>query len=102
MPIEKRKIQVEIERILNLALNSHENVALADRYVEIARKLSMKSRIRIPKVYKFFICRGCKRILLPGKTARFRIKKRGRISMIVVTCLRCKHVYRRIVEKRKV
>lgn len=98
MRINKRRILREIKRLLNLALKPMDDVCLADRYVELARELSMKSRVRIPRELKYFICKGCKRILIPGKTARFRIRRRGATRMIV-TCLRCGHVYRRLIKK---
>jgi len=97
---KKTKVLKEIIRIMEMALSTNE-LNLADRYVEIARRLCMKARIRMPSHLKLFICKGCKRILIPGKTARFRIKQKGGKKMVVISCFRCGHVYRKIVEPRK-
>ncbi|MCX8161780.1 MAG: ribonuclease P [Candidatus Bathyarchaeota archaeon] len=65
------------------------NSNLADRYVEIARRISMKTRIRIPNIYKrYYICRKCKRLIVPGYTCRIRIRSKGN-PRIIITCLRC-------------
>ena len=97
----KTRILKEIIRIMELAFSTND-LNLADRYVEIARRISMKARVRIPPYLKLFICRGCKRILIPGKTARFRIKQKGGRKMIVISCLRCGHIYRKIIESREI
>lgn len=86
---------------MELAFSTND-LNLADRYVEIAKRISMKARVRIPSYLKLFICRGCKRILIPGKTARFRIKQKGGRKMIVISCFRCGHIYRKIVESREI
>ena len=95
MKDRRRRILEEIEKMIRLALKS-DSIELADRYVEIAREISMKSRVRIPRDLKIFICKGCKKALIPGKTALFRVKKNHR-TILIITCLRCNHVYRRVL-----
>ena len=58
---------------------------LCRRYVEIARKISMKYLVRIPKIYRLRFCKKCLSYLVPGKNCRVRLKK----SKVVVTCLNC-------------
>ena len=94
--IDKRAVSHEIEKMMAMALERGGDLDLADRYVELARAVSMKSRVRIPRELKLFICKGCKRALIPGVTARFRVK-RSRERHIAITCLRCGHIYRKIV-----
>ncbi|NIM45205.1 MAG: hypothetical protein GTO54_06160 [Nitrososphaeria archaeon] len=94
--IDKRSVAEELMKLMTLSLNHGGNLKLADRYVELARGLSMKSRVRITKRMKHFICRGCKRVLIPGVTARFRVRTK-REKHIAVTCLRCGHIHRRIL-----
>ncbi len=66
----------------------HENPELAQRYIQIARRIAMRTRLRLPKVYKSQICRKCKSFILPGVNCRFRIQQR-RESHMVITCLNC-------------
>ncbi|MEM2739392.1 MAG: ribonuclease P protein component 4 [Candidatus Bathyarchaeia archaeon] len=87
----RRGIALErIERLFELALKYFEkNPEIADRYVEVARRISMKAKVRIPKTYKrYFVCRGCKRLMVPGYTCRIRIRSEGS-PRIIITCLRC-------------
>ncbi|MHA1819208.1 MAG: ribonuclease P protein component 4 [Promethearchaeota archaeon] len=68
------------------------NPDLANRYVELARAYSMSAKVKIPIVYKKFICHKCKKLMVPGYSARYRIiskKKRG--SYFNITCLNCGH-----------
>lgn len=56
-----------------------------DRYVQLAREIGMRYRVRIPSHLKMRICRGCYSFLIPGKNARVRL--RG--DYITTTCLKC-------------
>lgn len=82
-----------IHRLFNLAKNViREDEKLAQRYIDIARRISMASRVRIPREYRRQICRGCKKFILPGINCRVRIRQR-REPHVVVTCSYCgKHM----------
>lgn len=86
-----------IEELFELAKEEalKERLDRADRYVEIARKIGMKYRVRIPKKYKLLFCKRCYRFLLPGITARVRIVK----GKITIYCFYCRS-YRRIPLKK--
>jgi ribonuclease P protein subunit RPR2 len=58
---------------------------LADRYVDLARRISMRYLVPIPKEFKRSFCKYCYCYLLPDKNCRIRIKK----GKIVVFCLNC-------------
>ena len=45
----------------------------------------------LPEQLKHWICRGCKRVLIPGETARVRVRDKIRIT----TCLSCNREKRR-------
>lgn len=60
---------------------------LSKRYVELARKISMRTKVRIPSSEKHFICKSCGTILIPGRNARVRVLPGN--PRIVVTCLSC-------------
>lgn len=63
---------------------------MADRYVEMARRVGMRYNVRIPREYRRRFCRGCYGYMLPGVTSRTRFN-RGRL---VTTCKRCGHIAR--------
>ena len=66
----------------------HKNPELAQRYVQIARKIAMRTRLKLPKEYRSLICRKCKSFILPGVNCRVRIQHRREPHM-VITCLNC-------------
>lgn len=61
--------------------------ALSNRYVEIARRISMRHRVRINWYLRRRFCRHCHHFFVQGVNVRVRIH-RGRV---VVTCRRCGH-----------
>ena len=67
-----------------------ENQGLAKRYCTLARKIAMKSRVRIPRELKRRICKNCYTFLVPGKNCRIRSKE----GHMVYLCKECKHITR--------
>jgi len=90
--IKDKKIQKSIakNRIIRL-FNMAEQRALsgdfelADRYVEIARRISMKNLVPIPKEFKRCFCKHCYSYLLPGTNSRFRLHRKK----IIIFCKNC-------------
>lgn len=66
----------------------HEDPALAQRYVTIARRIAMAAKIRLPTEYRLRVCRHCKSLILPGANCRVRIKQQ-REPHVAITCLNC-------------
>ncbi|MDI9644756.1 MAG: ribonuclease P [Candidatus Verstraetearchaeota archaeon] len=90
-----------ILRLFALAVETiHTDPALANRYVEIALRISMRTRVRIPKELKRNLCRGCNSLLYPGITSRVRISA-SRSPHLSVTCLNCGSVRRYVLNKRR-
>jgi len=92
----KNTKQIALQRIqtlFNLAKETiREDPRLAQRYVEIARKIAMRTRLRLPKEYRRMVCRHCKSFILPGVNCRVRIQPKME-PHIVITCLNCgKHM----------
>ncbi len=58
----------------------------AKRYVELARKISTRTKTKMPKELKRKFCRKCNAYLVPGKNAKIRIKNKA----LIITCLECK------------
>ncbi|MEM3443213.1 MAG: ribonuclease P, partial [Candidatus Bathyarchaeia archaeon] len=42
-----------------------ENPRLAQRYVDLARRIAMAAKVRLPKEYRRQVCRHCKSFILP-------------------------------------
>ncbi|HDN01990.1 MAG TPA: ribonuclease P [Candidatus Bathyarchaeota archaeon] len=83
-----------IRRLFRLAIETAQtDLNQSQRYVEIARKIAMKARVRIPREYRRFICKRCKSFILPGVNSRVRIQQK-REPHIAITCLICGHVTR--------
>lgn len=78
----------------------HENPQLAQRYVELARKIVMRSRVRLPREYRRLICKHCKSFILPGVNCRVRTQSR-REPHIVITCLVCMRHTRILIGKKE-
>jgi ribonuclease P protein subunit RPR2 len=99
-----RKKEIALQRIhelFQLARDTiHENEELAQHYVAIARRVSMAARVCIPREYRRQICRGCKKLILPGVNCRVRIQQR-REPHVVITCGYCgKHMRFPIIDRR--
>jgi len=87
-------------RINKLFILAEENALsgelnLSNRYVELARKISMRNLAPIPKKYKRRFCKHCYKYLLPNVTCRVRIHR----GKIVVYCHNCRK-YTRIPLKK--
>lgn len=91
-PAEQRAIAEERIRELFRQADSmfSRSRKLADRYVELARKISMKYKVRIPRQLKRRFCKHCHCYLKPGVNCRVRIAK-GRV---IYYCLSCKRFMR--------
>ena len=91
-PAEQRKIAIERIKILFEQARTafDENPKLADRYVQIARKIAMKFKVRIPKEFKRKFCKHCYSYLKPPYNARVRIQN----GKVIYTCYKCKKFMR--------
>ena len=90
MNAEIKRIAIQrIHILFRLARETYrEDSTLAQRYVNIARKIAMAAKVRLPVEYRRQVCRHCKSFILPGVTCRVRIKQR-REPHVVITCLKC-------------
>jgi len=61
-----------IKTLLSMARDSKHQ----KRYVKLAKKVSTRTRTRIPPNLKRQICKGCNAILIPGKNATVRVKRK--------------------------
>ncbi|MDR0335143.1 MAG: ribonuclease P protein component 4 [Methanomassiliicoccaceae archaeon] len=75
---------VRIERLMAMSREqaSHGDIDLARRYVDIARRISMRTRTKIPKEHIY--CKNCFTPMTPG-TFRVRLGTH-RIIMVCAEC----------------
>lgn len=77
---------------------SADDLALARRQAELARKVMLRYNVRLGYSRKRFICRGCKKLIVPGVNARVRLGQ-GKPPVIRITCLECGHTNRKITKR---
>ena len=89
---KEKKIAVErIKKLFGLADDIfNEDKKLANRYVEIARKIAMRYNVRIPKELKRRFCKYCYSYLKPGINCVVRVGKKE----IRYHCLECGRIMR--------
>jgi ribonuclease P protein subunit RPR2 len=87
---ETRQIALQrIRTLFELAKGKiREEPELAQRYAQIARKIAMRTRVRLPTEYRRLICRHCKTFIYPGVNCRVRVQQRREPHM-AITCLAC-------------
>lgn len=92
--IAEKRIRILFELAEKKAKNN--NLKLADRYVILARKISMRCLVPIPAEFKRRFCKHCYSYLLPSVNSRFRIHDKR----LVIYCCSCKK-YTRLPLKNK-
>ncbi|MBO8179912.1 MAG: ribonuclease P [Archaeoglobus sp.] len=85
---KKKESRIAKERVSYLIKRAEEwknvDYELARRYVELAKRIAMKYRVRIPKELKITYCKKC---LYPYKAGKFRVRvRKGRV---IIKCLNC-------------
>jgi ribonuclease P protein subunit RPR2 len=86
-------VRKRIDRLFDLADDEAKagNAELSDRYMTLARKLSTRYNVRVPKHLKRRMCPDCQAYLMLGESASYRVR-RGRV---IVHCKKCGAVVRR-------
>lgn len=79
------KKQLALNRIKSLFYQARTRPEYANRYVKLARKIAMKARISIPKIYKRKFCKHCYNYFQKDN-----YKVRTTKHHLVYTCLKCK------------
>jgi ribonuclease P protein subunit RPR2 len=87
----KEIAQERIERLFQLAMEAqHQHPERSDRYAQLARAISTRMRVRMPRHLKVLFCKGC-RCYLPSAGTRVRLREK----VLITTCLRCGRQTRR-------
>lgn len=90
MSIALERIKILFEMAEKKA--SKEEMELADRYVELARKIGMKAEEGIPQENRRSFCRECNSLLKPGLNCTVRINSKRK--EILHTCENCENTER--------
>lgn len=94
-----RRVAQRLYRELTYMLYSDVPIEYRVKYLNLLKKISMKTRTRLPPYLKLFYCKKCKDVLQPGVNAVYRVRSRP-YKHIAVKCLRCGHVYRKGYETK--
>jgi len=84
----KKIVEERIEILFNEA---EKNQDYADRYVFLARKLSMRYNYKIPKKYKINFCKKCYKYLSSSNCV---VRTDPKTKTLNKICLNCKHINR--------
>ena len=79
------------------AVNAKNNLELAERQAEIAKKISMKFKIKMPIEIRSSFCKKCKKFIVPNISSRVRVGQ-SNVKSISITCNFCTHTYRNIIK----
>lgn len=82
---------------LEAELQFKKNPSLSNRYVDLARKIAMRFKIRMPRELKRKFCKHCYSYLIPDKNCRVRIHK----SRVIYFCFNCKKFMRFMLNNKK-
>ena len=86
--------EIALERITELfrqaEMRFKKSPELSDRYVELAKKIAMKYKVKIPRVLKRRFCKSCFKYLVPGVNCRVRLTQKK----IVYYCSNCRKFMR--------
>src|SRR3989442_4702633 len=93
--VATERFQILLDQAKKLAST---DVKLSRRYVNLARKISSRTKVRIPRESKMYLCKGCGLALVPGHNAKIRLH--AHTTGIVISCLSCGAVKRYPVNAR--
>ncbi|MBI2650904.1 ribonuclease P [Candidatus Woesearchaeota archaeon] len=86
--LKQKKTALErIDELFKKAKESfNKEPKLSNRHAQLARRIAMKYKVKIPAEFKRRICKNCHAYLVPGRNCRVRTRK----GHMVYYCLSCK------------
>ncbi len=93
--IAKERIEILFEEA-EKAFKKHPE--RSNRYVELARKIGMKAKVKIPRELKREFCKHCDKYLKAGVN----LKVRNHKGRIIYECKECGKFMRFLIKKKKV
>ncbi len=102
MPRQNTKIALERIHILfqQAETTYPNNPQLAQRHIDLARKIAQRTRTHLPPHLRNKVCRKCNAYLVPGSTSRTRIRQR-REPHVATTCLKCGNIQRHPLKEKR-
>lgn len=81
----------QLQRLFDLAELAVEqsDAALGRHYLDVARRMVLRTRVRLPRELRLRYCRRCGQLFHAGKTSRVRVRSQGQTRYLVITCLAC-------------
>jgi ribonuclease P protein subunit RPR2 len=95
-PAEHRDLAIEHVQKLFEQAEGCKDAAMANRYMQLARRISLKFKLRLPSPLRRRVCKHCHHYLRPGVNCRVRVE-RGRV---ITLCLDCRHIMRYPIRQR--
>ena len=98
--MKNSKKEIATQRILilfeNAVSNASKNPRLAERQAQIARKISMRFKIKMPWQIRTSFCKKCKKFIVPTISSKVKVGRTS-VKSIRITCYFCNHTYRKII-----
>ena len=98
--MKNSKKEIATQRILilfdNAVSNARKNPKLAEQQAQIARKISMRFKIKMPWQIRQSFCKKCKKFIVPSISSKDRIG-RSNVNSVRLTCNFCNHTYRKLI-----
>ena len=94
--VARERIDILIQQALETV---ESNESLSRRYVDLVRRISERTKVRVPLETKQYLCKNCGIVMVPGLNARVRLY--ARTGGVVITCLSCGVFRRYPVSRRK-
>ncbi|KAG2477023.1 MAG: Ribonuclease P protein component 4 [Nitrosopumilales archaeon] len=96
-PVVKKIALERMEILIDNALsNAKTNPKLAQRQALLAKKISMRHKVKMPYELRMVFCKKCKSFIAPGINSKIRVG-RSTIKSIRITCNFCGHTYRKVI-----
>ena len=96
-PVVKKIALERMEILIDNALsNAKTNPKLAQRQALLAKKISMRHKVKMPYELRMVFCKKCKSFIAPGINSKIRVG-RSTIKSIRITCNFCGHIYRKVI-----
>ncbi len=96
-PVVKKIALERMEILIDNALsNAKTNPKLAQRQALLAKKISMRHKVKMPYELRMVFCKKCKSFIAPGINSKIRVG-RSTIKSIRITCNFCGHTYRKLI-----
>jgi len=95
----KSLARTRVEILITKSLETNkEDINLAKRQAELARRICLKYNLRLMYEDKQLFCRKCKKFIVPGATSRVRLGQSPKA--VKITCLECEHTYRKLLKPK--